>query len=156
MTKLANTYETDYWLWTQHNIKLLRQGKLNKIDIEHIIEELEDMGKSTRRELASRLIVLLAHLLKWQYQLKHLSELHSEFQGNSWRSSINEQRKQLERLLRDNPSLKKQMPDTITEIWKDSVDLAHQDTGLSLDTFPTECPYQLTQVFEITWFPETE
>lgn len=68
MNPSANLYEQDFYAWTMKNAQLLRQGKLTEIDVEHVAEELESMGRSERRELINRLMVLLAHLLKWQLQ----------------------------------------------------------------------------------------
>ena len=91
-------YDTDFNLWIEQHIILLKQGRFNEIDTTHLIEELEDMGKSNYRELENRLIVLIAHLLKWQYQ--------DEARSNSCKSTINEQHCRLNRLLKDVPSLK--------------------------------------------------
>jgi hypothetical protein len=73
-------YETDLYSWALHNAELLRQGRFAKIDTEHIAEELEDRGKSERRALENRLIILVAHLLKWEHQPDHRS--------GSWEGSI--------------------------------------------------------------------
>lgn len=69
---MANTlYEKDFYAWTIETAKALKEKAFNKVDIEHLIEELDDMGASQRNELESRLGVLLAHLLKWQFQPSH-------------------------------------------------------------------------------------
>ncbi|KJU81531.1 protein containing DUF29, partial [Candidatus Magnetobacterium bavaricum] len=91
-------YEVDFYQWTFHNADLLRQGRFAEIDIENIAEELEDMGRSSKRELASRLAVLIMHLLKWQYQPKR--------RRGSWSTTIGNQRREIKRLLEDNPSLR--------------------------------------------------
>ena len=78
------TYETDFYAWAIQNAQLLREGKLTKIDAEHIAEELESMSASDRRELLNRLQVLLSHLLKHQYQ--------SERRSKSWLLAISHQR----------------------------------------------------------------
>jgi hypothetical protein len=61
-------YEKDVILWSQEQAKLLRSGRFDALDIKHIVEEVDDVGKSERRELANRMAVLLTHLLKWQFQ----------------------------------------------------------------------------------------
>jgi hypothetical protein len=91
-------YNQDYCLWLETTAKLLRNHQLDHVDFEHLIEEIEDMGKEKRRELKNRLIVLLMHLLKYQYQ--------SEKRSSSWVSTIWEQFYQIESLLEDSPSLK--------------------------------------------------
>ena len=73
-------YETDFYAWATRQAALLRAGRLDAADIEHIAEEIDSMGRSEKRELVSRLTVVLLHLLKWQYQ--------PALRGNSWRLSI--------------------------------------------------------------------
>ncbi|BAP54684.1 hypothetical protein THII_0387 [Thioploca ingrica] len=88
-------YEQDFHQWIEHHITLLRDGRLNEIDVEHLIEELEGMAGRDRNELVSRLKILIAHLLKWQFQLQQLSERWKEFDGRSWQRSIIEQRSEI-------------------------------------------------------------
>ena len=77
-------YEKDFLAWTQQQSELIRQGRWQEVDLDHLIEELEDMGKSNHRELESPLIVLLAYLLKWEFQLNQLQDQWREFDGRSW------------------------------------------------------------------------
>ncbi len=88
MTELAELYQCNYSEWAQHNAELLRTGRFNELDIEHLLVELSDKGKRERAELENRLIVLIAHLLKWEYQCAALSKRWREFNGQSWRSTI--------------------------------------------------------------------
>jgi hypothetical protein len=92
-----DSYEHDLYAWSKTQADLLRRRAANEIDWTNLADELEDMGKSTRRELGSRLEVLLAHLLKWRYQ--------PELQCGSWRGSIREQRYRIKDILDDSPSL---------------------------------------------------
>ena len=87
---IKREYEEDFYAWTTHNVKLLREGKLSEIDVEHIAEEIESMGKSEKRELLSRLAVLMAHLLKWKFQPARRSK--------SWALTIKNQRIELDDL----------------------------------------------------------
>lgn len=64
----ASAYEKDVVLWAQEQAALLRSGQFSKLDVEHVEDEIEDVGRSEKRELASRMAVLHAHLLKWQAQ----------------------------------------------------------------------------------------
>ena len=82
-----NLYETDVFAWTQEQAKLIKQKAFNKLDINHLFEEIEDMGNRHVDELESRLELLLIHLLKWKYQ--------PNLQGNSWQYTIKEQRKRI-------------------------------------------------------------
>jgi hypothetical protein len=97
--------EQDYYAWTQETVEKLRQGRLAEVNMEDLIEELEDMGKSEKRALESRLSVLMGHLLKWQYQ--------SDGRSYSWQGTINGQRVRIKKLLRDNPSLHSQLSEFI-------------------------------------------
>ena len=68
MSDLVSLYETDYAAWAKRHVDLLRAGRFSEIDVEHLSQELSDMGKSERRELESRLLILIAHVLKWEHQ----------------------------------------------------------------------------------------
>ncbi len=153
MTELSTLYQTDYAAWAKRNAELLRGGRYAELDIEHLLEELSDMSKSDRRELESRLMVLLAHLLKWQYQYQHLSDRWREFDGRSWRATIVEQRKQLAVLLRQSPGLKSILADAIATAYDDAFDLACKETRLPPETFPTQCPYRAEQIFNDDFYP---
>lgn len=154
MSDLTTEYERDFDAWIQQHITLLKQGRVNEIDVEHLILELEDMGKNNFRELESRLIVLIAHLLKWQFQLKQLVERWQEFDGRSWRKTIIEQRLQIRKQLENVPSLKSRFQDTVTAAYPYAVELATDETGLSETTFPNECPYTLEQLLDKTFYPD--
>ncbi len=93
----ANSYDEDVVLWAQEQAALLRSGQFSKLDLEHIADEIEDVGKTEKRELASRMAVLMAHVLKWQAQ--------PDRRSRSWQSTINEQRKRIALALDETPSL---------------------------------------------------
>ena len=100
---MGTTYETDVVAWATEQAALLRSGQFSAIDIENIAEEILDVGKSEQRELESRMAVLLAHLLKWQFQ--------PERRSSSWEETIRVQRNRIERRLRKTPSLKASLSD---------------------------------------------
>ena len=77
-------YEEDYLAWTQQQIGLLQTGKLEELDLKNLVEELKAIGRSDHRELESRLIILIAHLLKWEWQFNRLQNQWAEFEGKSW------------------------------------------------------------------------
>jgi hypothetical protein len=153
MSNLASLYDTDYAKWAQRNAELLRAGRFEDIDMAHLLEELSDMSKSDRRELQSRLLILLAHLLKWEYQYQTLAERWREFKGDSWRSTIIEQRTQLSGLLKQSPGLKSALVDMIERTYPDAVELASDESGLPPETFPTHCPYPKDQLLDKGFFP---
>ncbi len=140
------TCDQDFTLWTRQQADLLRQGQWNELDATNIAEELEDMGSSRERELESRLGVLLAHLLKWQYQ--------PERRGKSWRSTIKEQRQRIARLLDKNPSLKAQLAETLTNSYSDAVLIAVRETPFDEEDFPAECPFSLEQTLNADYWPD--
>ena len=154
MTELSTLYRTDYAAWARRNAELLRAGRYLELDVEHLLEELSDMSKSDRRELHSRLLTLIAHLLKWQYQYRTLSERWREFDGRSWRATIVEQRTQLAGLLRQSPGLKSILREAVADAWPDAVDLACKETRLPAATFPDVCPYDPGQIFDDAYYPE--
>jgi hypothetical protein len=142
---MGTTYETDVVAWANEQAALLRSGNLSAIDALHIAEEIEDVGKSEQRELASRLAVLLAHLLKWQCQTARRS--------TSWRTTIRTQRRLVERALRKAPSLKHEFDDEewLELVWADAVDIAARETGL---TFPDTWLWPLHQVLDPEFLPD--
>jgi hypothetical protein len=114
------------------------------------------MAKADRRELVNRLVILLAHLLKWQYQLGQLSEIWEKFQGSSWRASIIEQRARIRKELRDLPSLKGYFAEAMAKAYPDAVELAADESGLPVETFPPVCPYTAEQLLDKTFFPAAQ
>src|SRR3990167_3765622 len=143
--KLKNEYETDFYAWTLHNAKLVRQRKLSEIDIENIAEELESMGKSDRRELVNRLAILMAHLLKWQFQPNERS--------NSWKTTIRNQRIDVIDLLDESPSLKNELDLKLAHAYKKSVLIAMEETKFDEKVFPKKSPYTLDQCLNSDFFP---
>ncbi|MCX8000759.1 MAG: DUF29 domain-containing protein [Leptospiraceae bacterium] len=143
---LKKLYEEDENLWLFENAKLLREGKLDLADIEHIAEFLEDMGRRDFREVLSRLRVLIMHLLKWIFQ--------KERRTNSWKATIREQRKELNKTFRDSKNLKKHAEFHYKEEYIDARDIASDETGLPLSTFPEEPPFTFEQVLDENYLPE--
>ncbi len=142
---MTNLYEHDIHAWTQQTAELLRQRRFQELDIEHLVEELETMGRRDRQELVSRLKILLGHLLKWQYQPTHRS--------SSWRGSILEQRLRIRDLLQDAPSLKPLLAEAAATAYRDGATLASKETGLSPADFPEALPYELDRLLEDDWLP---
>jgi hypothetical protein len=145
---MGTTYEQDVVAWANEQAALLRAGKLSAIDIEHIAEEIEDVGKSEQRELASRMAVLLAHLLKWQFQ--------PERRGSSWQATLRIQRDGIERRLRKTPSLKPMLKDAewISDMWGDACQVAANEAGIGVSIFPEACPWPMEAVLSRDFFPD--
>ncbi|MBD2681345.1 MULTISPECIES: DUF29 domain-containing protein [Nostoc] len=132
-----NLYDKDFYLWTQTVVQQLKEEKFNEVDIPNLIEEIESMGRSEKRELKSRLIVLLMHLIKWQYQPEKRSE--------SWRSTITEQRICIEGLLEDSPSLQPLIAEVFQDCYQKARLKASNETGITLNFFPQESPFTLEE-----------
>jgi hypothetical protein len=139
-------YEKDFYAWSLHNAALIREGKLSEVDLEHVAEEIEDMGKNNRRELISRLAVLLAHLLKWKFQ--------PERRGNSWKYTIKRQRFEVRDLLKESPSLKHELDKKLNYAYEKALITAVEETGLSQSAFPETSPFSLVEALDENFFPE--
>lgn len=139
-------YEQDFYGWVQDQAAALRSGRLSDLDIEHLIDEVESMGRSEKRALESRLVVLLVHLLKWKYQPAR--------RGKSWQLTCKGQRINFEDILDDNPSLKSQFDTLLSRAYDKAVIDAATETGLDEETFPQFCPWSWKQIRDITFYPD--
>ncbi|TVQ20885.1 MAG: DUF29 domain-containing protein [Leptolyngbya sp. DLM2.Bin15] len=140
-------YDQDFYAWTQRQVELLRSGQLGELDIKNLIEEIESLGRQERQELQNRLGVLLGHLLKWHCQ--------PEARSKSWVYTIREQRRKIQRHLKDNPSLKPYLTEAIGVGYEDGLDLVGRETSLDPEQLPQSCPFSETEIFEspIAWQP---
>jgi Domain of unknown function DUF29 len=143
---MTTTYKADVVAWANEQAALIRAKRFDLLDLENLAEEIEDVGKSEKRELASRMAVLLAHLLKWQHQ--------PGLRGRSWSNTVKNQREAIELALQETPSLRGSLEDPfwIKKAWLDAVSQAQKETGL--DDFPSSCPWTMTDVLAETWLPE--
>ncbi|MEB0135860.1 DUF29 domain-containing protein [Actimicrobium sp. CCC2.4] len=141
------SYTTDVAAWSIEQARLIRSGQFDKLDLENIAEEIEDVGKSEQRELASRLAVLFAHLLKWEFQ--------ADFRGSSWSATIREQKRQVLFHLDDVPSLRTKLDDArwMEMVWGRAKTFASKETGIGFDKFPESCPWAIAEVLESAWLP---
>jgi hypothetical protein len=128
----SDFYDQDLYAWAMTSARMLRDRRFDALDWEHIAEELESMGKSELRALESRLAVLLAHLLKWQFQ--------PEKRSKSSQRTLIEQRKRIARLLRDSPSLRPTLGDILPDAYDSASRLAAEETGSDESEFPQACP----------------
>jgi hypothetical protein len=142
----SSLYEKDFYTWAQQQANLLSQKKFDQLDLPHLVEELEDLGKRHYDQLESCLMQLMAHLLKWQVQYWKRT--------NSWRATIRVQRKAIAKLLRRNPGLKSCLGEAMNESWDEARDLAIVETDLPDEQFPEVCPFSLEQVMSEEFWPE--
>jgi hypothetical protein len=141
-----NLYETDYLQWIETTVQRLRSQDFSNVDWENLIEEIESMGRSERRSLESNLIVVIMHLLKWQFQ--------PECRSRSWKSSIVEHRRRIRNDLKDSPSLKPYLAEVFAECYWDAVESASVETGLPMEVFPQLCPYTSVEVLDPNFLPD--
>jgi hypothetical protein len=142
----AIRYDDDYFAWTQEQAALLRANRFSQIDTENIAEELEDLGRSQKREIRSRLGVILLHLLKWRYQ--------PERRSGSWTSTLIVQRTDIADELQDSPSLRAYPAEAMPRAYSTARMRAASETGLSVDVFPVACPFTTEQVLSLDFLPE--
>lgn len=144
----SNSHDRDFCLWIQETIRSLRSGDLNEIEIDHLIEELEDMGNSQKDALESNLIRVLQHLLKWKYQKQKRS--------NSWKASITEHSLRLNKAFKKSPSLRRYFEQVFDECYTDARLITSRETGLDLEQFPETCPFSPSDVLNPQYLPESE
>jgi hypothetical protein len=143
--KVLPSLKEDYYAWIIETAKAIREGRFEHIDWDKVAEELEDMGRSERRELRNRLALLLAHLLKWFYQ--------PEERTRSWFLTIKEQRKEILYILEDSPSLKQELKELIPKAYEKALLIAQRETGLEEKAFPPECPWSIEEILNES-FPD--
>jgi hypothetical protein len=141
-----NLYEEDYYLWLEKTAQILKEGNLQRLDLPNLIEEIEDMGRSEKRAVKSNLIIVLMHLLKYNYQ--------QEKRSNSWRFTIKEHRRRLREEFQTSPSLKRYCLETFGECYQDARDLAATETGLPIDTFPPASPFTFEEALNPDYLPD--
>ena len=148
MPKTLTGYDEDVILWAQEQARALRERDFSKLDIEHLADEIEDVGRCEKRELASRMAVLLAHLLKWRSQ--------PERRSASWRRTINHQRERLDLLIKGTPSLKTVLreEDWRRDMWLDALAQASKETGLDEGAFPDASPWDLAATLDPDFWPD--
>ncbi|PSF35538.1 DUF29 domain-containing protein [Aphanothece hegewaldii CCALA 016] len=137
-------YEQDFYRWIETTVNLLQERRWTEIERENLIEELISIGKSEKRQLSSRIITVLEHLLKLAYW-----EQERDYNTRVWKNTIIEQRKKIELILRDSPSLRSQLVDIFPECYQDAKEVTQRKTGLS---FPDKSPFTIEQVLDADFF----
>ena len=144
--RLPALYEQDFVLWAEETARLLRAGAFDDLDIENLAEEIESIGRKDRRELRSRLKVLLSHLLKWRIQ--------PDQRSGSWRSTMAIQRSDIDQLLEESPSLRSRLKDIVANTYQSVRETAAYETGYPVTDFPTVCPFSMEQLLDESYLPE--
>jgi hypothetical protein len=143
---VGTAYEADFAAWATEQAELLRAGRFSDLDVENLAEEVESMGRRQRRELESRLSVLMAHLTKWQIQ--------PDLRSRSWTLTIRNQRDVLGKHLAENPSLRPRVPDAIGQAWPGALAIVEGDTAWLREMLPVACPWTPDQVLDASFLPE--
>ncbi|MGB3512341.1 MAG: DUF29 domain-containing protein [Microcoleaceae cyanobacterium] len=142
----SKLYEQDYNLWLEKIIQLLNDNRWGEIDLSNLIAELEGMSRSEKRAIYSNLKIVLMHLLKYKYQ--------PERRSRSWLYTIREHRQRLSRAFKESPSLRNYFQDIFAESYQDARELAADETGLALLTFPDEIPFSTEEVLNTEYLPD--
>jgi hypothetical protein len=138
---MGRLYHDDFYGWALDQVDALRRRSLNEIDWDNLLDEIEDLSASKRRELRSRLALIIQHLLKWRCQ--------PSFRSKSWLATIEEQRDQVRELLRENPSLRPTLEPMMPQVFRSGAVGAVRDTGLALETFEAQGPMTFEEVMTI-------
>jgi len=133
-------YDQDFYAWTQQQVELLQAQQWELVDIQNLIEEIASLGRQERQELRNRLGVLLGHLLKWFYQ--------PEARSRSWTGTVREERYRIDRLLKENPSLKPYLSKAIELAYPLALALIEQETPLDPKQLPPSCPFSEALIFD--------
>ncbi len=144
----SSLYEKDFYLWITSTIKSLEREQFHELDLTHLIIELESMGKREKRELYSRLLVLIENLLKLQYWE---AEKADNYRG--WKNTVIEQRKQIEILFRESPSLKSLLPESLPTLYQDAREVFLRKSDLPATIVPIESPFTLKTILDPDYFP---
>jgi Domain of unknown function DUF29 len=143
--KTAELYDLDFAEWARQNAELLRSGRASEADLEHIAEEIEDIGKRQRHALHNRSVRLMEHLLKWEYQPGRRS--------SSWRRTMVTQRAGIRRLLDENPSFRPAYIEVVNEAYREAARIASIVTGRPQASFAQTCPWTIEQLLDDEFIP---
>ena len=144
---MAPLYNVDFYRWTQAQADALRAEKWELLDIANLAEEIESLGKRDRRELSSRLGILVRHLLKWRYQTERRRT------SRSWQSTIMEQRRRIAGVLELSPSLRTQLPALLAAEYPHILRRTLNETGLPPESLPSQCPWMVERVLDDGFWP---
>ena len=142
---IKQLYDRDYIKWLEVTIAQLRSRHYNDVDWDNLIEEIEDMGRRERHSLENNLVVVLLHLLKWEFQPK--------WRTGSWEGSIIENRRRIRRALKSSPSWQNYLASVVDECYTSARKQARAETQLPLEVFPAACPYAIADILNDDFLP---
>ena len=144
---VSSLYIADFSTWLNQQVAALKHRNVDNLDWDNLAQELTIMGIREKNELKSRLIVLLTHLLKWQYQSKKRSI--------SWFTTIANQRDDLQDLLSESPGLQPYVPELLIKAYRNARREAAAETDLGLVNFPDVCSYGIEQILNAEFLCDT-
>jgi len=136
-TGLVDLYETDETAWLEIMAVLVEEGRFEELDAIHLSEFLTDMARRDRREVFSRLVVLMTHFLKWEFQ--------QDKRSGSWESTIMQQRLEV-RLLLESKTLRNHAVEILNDAYDEARSQAVKETGLEPEAFPQTCPFTIAEL----------
>jgi hypothetical protein len=139
-------YQEDFCLWVELQARLLREGRLDELDVVNLLDEIESLGINRKHAVSSNLVVVLKHLLKYRFQPRRRSR--------SWLSSIAEHRRRLRREFVTSPSLRPYAAEQFEECYQDALKQAAIETGLAREALPSEPPFDLDQTLDEDFLPD--
>ncbi|HEX4764992.1 MAG TPA: DUF29 domain-containing protein [Lichenihabitans sp.] len=142
----AGLYQEDFFLWAKEQARLLRERRFDELDLDNLIDEVESVGTSERREIRDRMTVLVAHLLKWKCQPGRRTP--------SWQRTIRDQRAELAELFEDSPSLRSYPEQVCARIYEGARLRASEETGIDFTLFPEAPPFTLEQALDDGFLPK--
>ncbi|PSB18386.1 DUF29 domain-containing protein [filamentous cyanobacterium CCP2] len=145
VNKPSVRYDEDFNGWIEETIALLKAKRFEEVDVDNLIDELESMSKRDKREILSRLKVLLLHLLKWKYQPSHRSA--------SWEITIRNYREEIAQILQDSPSLKSYPSEVLVQAYDSARKNAASETGLAIASIPEQCPFAIADILSESFLP---
>jgi hypothetical protein len=140
LRRAAPGYEADYAAWLEHQVGLLKAGRWGEVDKANLIDEVESLGRSDFKRLVSAFEIVIAHMLKWDFQ--------PEPRSNSWLASIEEHRDRISQELADSPSYKSRVEEAARRAWRPARARAAAETDLPLKAFPADLPYSATDILK--------
>ncbi|WP_422139218.1 DUF29 domain-containing protein [Endozoicomonas sp. ALC020] len=160
---MDNLYETDFYQWVQKQKQLLINRQFDQLDLENLIEEVGDMGKSEPRSIESHLTTLLLHLLKYEYQTYQLEDRWiAEMVVHTWYPSMDNPRREIRKLLKQSPSLQPKTSQLMHAAYAEArIDAIKQmnryikqkSRKLNASSFPDDCPWTFEQIMGDDWLP---
>jgi hypothetical protein len=139
MSKTCTLYEEDFHAWSQEQARLVREGAFDRLDREHLAEEIESLGRTEQARLARHFELYLMHRLKWEYQ--------PEYRTRSWMLTMKEQQRQAVRLVKKNPSLKPLVRELFEDAYSGARVLALNETGIEEDAIPSTNTFDVADCF---------